>query len=276
MSDWKDEDLVTVPFGVVGWALVLGRGLVLGGLVYFCLVLLLLVRLIERPLYGVARPWTPFITQFVCRSAFPILGIGFRQSGTPMVHRGAIVANHSSWLDIFTLNAAQRIYFVSKAEVAGWAAIGWLARATGTVFIARKGTEAKAQQAVFEDRLRAGHRLLFFPEGTSTDAIRVLPFKSTLFAAFYTHGLDHIMHIQPVTVIYHAPAGEDPRYYGWWGEMEFAGHLLKTLATRRQGSVEVIFHPEVAVDAFADRKALAAHCERVIRAAHVQAAADGV
>lgn len=246
----------------------------MGGLTYSCLCLLLLVRLIERPLFGMARPWTPHITQFVCRAAFSILGIGLTVRGKSMAHHGAIVANHSSWLDIFTLNAVQRVYFVAKAEVAHWAAIGWLARATGTVFIARKGTEAKAQQAVFEERLRAGHRLLFFPEGTSTDAIRVLPFKSTLFAAFYTHGLEQILHIQPVTVMYHAPAGADPRYYGWWGEMEFAGHLLKTLATRRQGRVEVIFHPEVPVDAFPDRKALAAHCERVIRASHVLAVGE--
>ena len=275
MSDWKQTELAAPRIGPVGWALVLGRGVVLGVLTYLGLCLLLLLRLVERPLFGMARPWTPHITQFVCRSAFPILGIGLTVRGRPMTQHGAIVANHSSWLDIFTLNAAQRVYFVSKSEVAGWAAIGWLARATGTVFIARKGTEAKAQQEVFEQRLRAGHKLLFFPEGTSTDAVRVLPFKSTLFAAFYSHGLDQILHIQPVTVMYHAPQGADPRYYGWWGEMEFAGHLLKTLATRRQGRVEVIFHPEVPVDAFADRKALAAHCERVIRASHVLAVNDG-
>ena len=188
-----------------------------------------------------------------------------------MRQKGAVVANHASWLDIFALNAVQRVYFVSKSEVAGWPGIGWLARATGTVFIARKGTEAKRQQGVFEDRLRAGHKLMFFPEGTSTDAVRVLPFKSTLFAAFYTHGLDRILFVQPVTVIYHAPPGEDPRFYGWWGEMGFGPHLLKTLAARRQGRVEVIFHPEVPVDAFASRNDLAAHCERVIRASQTLA-----
>ncbi len=268
MSDWKQDELAAPRIGPMGWVLVLGRGLVLGGLTYLGLCLLLVLRLVERPVFGMARPWTPHITQWVCRAAFPILGIRLKVRGNPMTEHGAIVANHSSWLDIFTLNAAQRVYFVAKSEVAGWAAIGWLARATGTVFIARKGSEAKAQQAVFEQRLRAGHRLLFFPEGTSTDAVRVLPFKSTLFAAFFSHGLDRILHIQPVTVMYHAPAGADPRYYGWWGEMEFAGHLLTTLATRRQGWVEVVFHPPVPVDAFADRKELAAHCERVIRTAH--------
>ncbi len=271
MSDWSEANLPARPFGLGGWLRILGRGGAFGAVVYLGLALLLILRLIERPLFGLARPWTPFITQSVCRAAFPLLGIGFSQRGRPMTHPGAIVANHSSWLDIFSLNAGQRIYFVSKAEVEFWAGIGWLARATGTVFIARKGSEARAQQALFEARLRAGHRLLFFPEGTSTDAVRVLPFKSTLFAAFFTHGLDRILHVQPVTVLYHAPEGEDPRYYGWWGEMEFAVHLLKVLATRRQGRVEVIYHPEVPVNAFPDRKALAAHCERVIRTSHIVA-----
>ena len=272
MSDWLQDTPPALRFGPGDWLRILWRGGVLGGLTYFCLCVLLVVRAVERPLFGMARPWSPGITRFVCRAAFVILGIGYSLRGRPMQSRGAIVSNHSSWLDIFALNAAQRIYFVAKAEVESWVVIGWLARATGTVFIARKGTEAKAQQGVFEARLRAGHRLLFFPEGTSTDALRVLPFKSTLFAAFYSHGLDHIMHIQPVTVVYHAPDGQDPRYYGWWGDMEFFGHLVRVLATRRQGRVEVIFHPEVPVDGFADRKELAAYCERVIRTAHVLAA----
>ncbi len=151
---------------------------------------------------------------------------------------GAIVANHSSWLDIFVLNAAQTVYFVAKAEGRGGgpASAGLPAR-HGTVFIAAKGTEAKKQQEIFESRLQAGHRLLFFPEGTSTDAIRVLPFKSTLFQAFFSPALEHTMHIQPVTVIFHAPEGEDPRHYGWWGDMDFASHLLKTLATPRQAGL---------------------------------------
>lgn len=267
-SDWRTAEVSVEAPGVLGWLFVILRGVVLGLVTYGGLALLLLLRLIERPLCGQARPVTPFITQGVCKAAFAILCLPLTVTGTPMQQKGAVVANHASWLDIFTLNAVQRIYFVSKAEVAGWPAIGWLARATGTVFITRKGTEAKRQQEIFEDRLRAGHKLCFFPEGTSTDAVRVLPFKSSLFQAFYTHGLDRVMFIQPVTVVYHAPPGQDARYYGWWGDMAFGPHLLMTLAARRQGRVEVIFHPEVPVDAFPNRKDLAAHCERVIRASH--------
>lgn len=251
--------------GIAGWCRTLLRGIPLAILVFGGLLILLSVRLIERPICGLKRPITPYITQFVCRNALRIMGFRFETQGDVMKQRGAVVANHSSWLDIFTLNARKRIYFVSKAEVATWPGIGWLARATGTVFIQRDRKEAKTQQEVFENRLLAGHRLLFFPEGTSTDGIVVLPFKSTLFQAFFTDHLRHEMYIQPVTVIYTPRQGEDPRFYGWWGEMDFGSHLLKVLANPRQGSVKVIYHPPVRVDDFPNRKSLAAYAEQTVR-----------
>ncbi|GHE00452.1 1-acyl-sn-glycerol-3-phosphate acyltransferase [Defluviimonas sp. 20V17] len=265
---WRGgDDPPAGRIGLAGWVRVARRGTVLALVTYGGLALLLALRLVERPLCGMNRPWTPHITQMVCRAALRILGLRLSARGKPMRKKGAAVANHASWLDIFTLNAAQRIYFVSKSEVARWPFIGWLARATGTVFINRRGREARAQKEIFEARLRQGHRLLFFPEGTSTDALRILPFKSTLFEAFFSENLKHVMHLQPVTVIYHAPPGEDPRFYGWWGDMDFGRHLLKVLAAPRQGRVEVVFHPPVAVEAFTGRKALSAHCERLVRVA---------
>lgn len=269
------DDPDPVVIGAAGWLLVLVRGLALSVLVFGGLALLLVVRLVERPLFGLRRPVTPWITQIVCRNAFRILGLGFATRGRLMSQPGAVVANHTSWLDIFALNARKRIYFVSKSEVAGWPAIGWLARATGTVFIKRDPRKAHEQTALFEARLDAGHKLLFFPEGTSTDGLRVLPFKSTLFEAFFTKHLRDVMHIQPVSVIYHAPPGQPDRFYGWWGDMDFGPHLLKTLAAPRQGRVEVIYHPPVRVADFAGRKELAAEMERVVRAGHAAHSAIG-
>ena len=49
----------------------------------------------------------------------------------------------------------------------------------------RADGEARAQKELFEARLGAGHKLLFFPEGTSTDGNRVGPFKSALFSAVF-------------------------------------------------------------------------------------------
>ena len=273
MSQTWDSDQAPDPFrvGPLGWVRVLLRGAALALLVFGCLLLLLAVRLIERPLFGLHRPVTPFITQFVCRNAFRLLGMRFRTHGTLMPHQGAVVANHSSWLDIFALNARKRIYFVSKAEVARWPGIGWLARATGTVFIERNPARAREQTQLFEDRLRAGHKLLFFPEGTSTDGQVVLPFKTTLFAAFFNDRLKPDSHIQPVAVIYRAPPDEPKRFYGWWGDMSFGEHLLKTLAVSHPGRVDVYYLPPLRVADFDNRKALAAACETAIRDTHTTA-----
>lgn len=276
-STWhpdKDDEVDLSQIGVLGWLRFGARAVPIVVMIVICLALLLLLRLIERPIYGMHRPFTPYITQFVCRNAFRIMGMGFSVKGQQMSHPGAVVANHSSWLDIFSLNAAKRVYFVSKSEVAKWPGIGALARATGTVFIERDPRKARDQKDVFEGRLKAGHKLLFFPEGTSTDGLRVLPFKSTLFAAFFAEGLKDILWVQPVTVNYTAPAGEEARFYGWWGEMEFFPHLIKTLAVRKAGSVEVIYHPPLRVAEAESRKSMALVCENTVRGAHHIAALE--
>lgn len=185
--------------------------------------------------------------------------------GNPIQGAGAVVANHSSWLDIFALNANKRIYFVSKSEVSRWPGIGWLAKATGTVFIKRERSEINAQINVFQERLGAGHRLLFFPEGTSTDGLRVLAFKPALFAAFFDPALKDALQIQPVTIQYRAPDGNDPRFYGWWGGMDFGPHFLAVLAVKTQGSLNVTYHAPIQVSEFADRKALALALENQVR-----------
>ncbi len=266
MSTWRGRPIPPPPrIGAAGWLRVILRGGALGAVTFGCLGLLLLLRLVERPLFGLARPWTPHITRFVCRSAFVILGMRRRVIGAPMPDRGALVANHSSWLDIFALNASAPIYFVAKAEVAGWPGIGWLARATGTLFITRDPAAAAAQKRMFEHRLEAGHLLLFFPEGTSSDGLRMLPFKTTLFAAFQAPHLRGTMRIQPVSLRYVAPPEAPPEFYGFWGDMRFAESLLRVLATPRQGSVTVMFHAPLTVAAFPDRKALAAAAEAAVR-----------
>lgn len=259
-----------VRIGPAGWSLVAIRLPALGLVVFGGLLLHLAIRLIERPLAGLRRPVTPFVTQAVCKLALIVMGIGLRVRGKRMRGRGAVVANHVGWLDIFALNAPQRIYFVSKSEVARWPGIGWLARATGTVFIRRDARDARLQKEIFEARLRAGHHLCFFPEGTNSDGVRLLPFKPTLFAAFFADGLAEILQIQPVSLVFHAPTGRDARFYGWWGALGFGAHLVRVLAQVRQGRIEVVFHPPVRVADFPDRKALARHCEAAVRSGLVE------
>lgn len=255
----------------------LGAGRVIVGLIFgFCLLTVLLlgvvatlaVRIVEAPIFGRLRPWSGWITVIVCRAALVCLRLPRESRGAPMREHGILVANHSSWLDIFVLNASAPLYFVSKAEVAGWPGIGWLARLTGTVFVRRDAREAGRQAAMLEDRITAGHRLLFFPEGTSTDGQRVLPFKPTLFAAVFSERLAGKVSVQPVTVAYTAPEGCDPRFFGWWGDMDFGPHLLRVLAGGRGGAVTVTWHDPIPVGDHANRKSLARTAEAAVRSDH--------
>ena len=112
---------------------------------------------------------------------------------------------------------------------------------------------------------------MFFPEGTSTDGRRVLPFRSTLFAAFFSDGLRDTLSIQPVSVVYTPPSPDEPRFYGWWGDMEFGPSLLQILAAPKHGRVTVVFHPPIKVSEMPDRKVLALAAETAVRGSLVDA-----
>ena len=267
MSDtWHSPDEPEASaITAAGWLRMIWRGPALVLVTFGGLVLLLILRLVERPLFGPKRPWTPYITQLVCRADLIILGIRHEMRGDVAHGAGAVVANHSTGPDIFALHARSRVFFVAKSEVASWPAIGWLARAAGTVFFRRNARDAEAHVSIITQRLKTGQKLLFLPEGTSTDGLQVIAFKSTLFAAFFNSEIDPDLLVQPVTVSYRAPSGEDARFYGWWGNMDLAAHLAKMLAARRHGSVTIICHAPLRVGDFGDRKSLARACEDAVR-----------
>lgn len=212
------------------------------------------VRAITLRSLPALAPWVVHAWAF---GTLALLGLRFRRVGTPMAHPGAVVANHSSWLDIVVLMRAMRVFFVSKAEVSGWPGIGFIGRSIGTMFIERRPVEARRQTEALHARLKRGDRLCLFPEGTSTDGARVLPFKSALFGVFLAPDLQPTVWVQPVTLVYTAPEGLPARFYGWWGDMNFGAHLRDVLALSRGGTVEVRFHPALRAADFEGRKALA-------------------
>jgi len=201
----------------------------------------------------VARLWS--------RASLWLLGLKLVIHGSP-VAAGALVANHCSWIDIASLRAVRLMYFVSKAEVRNWPVVGFITHVCGTIYVERRRNQAKAQERMLRERIGAEQLLIFFPEGTSTDGLRVLPFKSSLFSAFFLddHGAE--LWIQPVTIRYRpAPgAGLPANFYGWWGDMSLGGHVWAVMTRSLGGTAEITFHPPVRPRAFADRKALADHC----------------
>jgi 1-acyl-sn-glycerol-3-phosphate acyltransferase len=241
--------------------------------------LLLLVTLISVALFLAGRGlrallgrWVTFhfgVAWLWARACLRLAGVRLTIHGTP-IHSGALVANHSSWLDILALRSVCLMYFVSKAEVANWPGVGFITRITGTVFIERRRTEAKRQEAILRERIAAEQLLCFFPEGTSTDGLRVLPFKSSLFSAFFQDGQGTDIQIQPVSIRYRpAPSSDLPAsFYGWWADMGFESHIWDVVTRSHAGEVDVIFHPPVLASQFDDRKQLADHTMRKVEIGH--------
>lgn len=230
-----------------------------GGLILGLTGLLLPVYLIAMPLGRHAR-WRVAALWF--SGCCDILGLAIRVSGWPRVNQGTIhLSNHVSYLDILVLGRLIDGTFVAKSEVARWPLIGWLARLTGTEFVSRRLQTLRADCQRLERRLGAGDGLILFPEGTSSDGRRVLPFHSSLLKI-----AEASRSVQPVSVAYvrrrdgSLLADPERDAFAWFGDMTLLPHLGGVLAADGV-EVEVIFHPPLSPAAFADRKALAARCE---------------
>jgi len=174
------------------------------------------------------------------------------------------VSNHVSYLDIEVLGSLIKGSFVAKAEVRRWPIFGWLARLQRSVFVERRAGRAAESRDEMTERLAAGDSLILFPEGTTGDGNRILPFKSALFSVAEQRIGDQPIAVQAVSVAYAKldgmPMGRYLRpHVAWYGDMELGGHFASVFGL---GTVTVVveFHPPVTIDQFRDRKALAAYC----------------
>ncbi len=176
-----------------------------------------------------------------------------------------IIANHVSYVDGIVLGSIFPILFVSKREVKNWPIIGQWNMLCGTIFInrQRKGL-VRALIGELTRKLKQEANILLFPEGTSTNGEKMLPFQTVPLAA----PLRSRSIIAPVTVTYKTindqpvtPANRDSVY--WYGDMEFVSHFWNLLGLR---SVEVLVTIQPKVECFrypdnsSGRKKLAEDC----------------
>jgi 1-acyl-sn-glycerol-3-phosphate acyltransferase len=210
-----------------------------------------------------------------------------RLLGVRIVSRGAIshtrptlfVCNHSSYLDIMVMGSVVEGSFVSKAEVARWPLFGTLAKLQRTVFIDRRSSQVVNHRDEIGARLAAGDNLFLFPEGTSTDGNRVLPFRSALFSVAEREVNGTPLCVQPVSIAYTRldgiPLGRALRpLYTWFGDMDLPAHMWTMLGLGHL-TIEVQFHEPTTIAAFGSRKALAVYAQEKVAAGHATLNAGG-
>lgn len=175
-----------------------------------------------------------------------IFSIKLQIEGTPSAaHPVLFVSNHSSYLDIPVLGSLVLGHFVAKREVAGWPLFGLLAKLSRTLFIDRRVSKVAEGQSQLLARLQAGDNLILFPEGTSSDGVRVLPFRRALFQAVLDQATTLAVTLQPVTVFCSAVDGATAdrfakQQYAWFGDMELLPHLWE-FCQLRSVVVRVVF-----------------------------------
>jgi 1-acyl-sn-glycerol-3-phosphate acyltransferase len=204
--------------------------------------------------------WACFYHGLLCR----LIGLDVRVVGTP-APQGAVLhlSNHSSWLDILVLGSVLRGCFVAKAEVGQWPVVGTIARLGRTVFVSRTRGSTGREADAMRTRLGAGDSLILFPEGTSNDGTRVLPFRSAFLAT-----ADAARMIQPVSIVYDRLGGlpacrRDRPLFAWYGDMELASHFWR-LARRGGARATVVLHEPFPPATLPDRKALCVAVERIV------------
>lgn len=220
---------------------------------------------------GLARRLPHWYHRRVCR----LIGLKLDISGNIAQDRPVLlVSNHTSWLDIPVLSAVAPVSFIAKKEVGGWPGVSALARLQRTVFVDRERRVAVGDAAgEIVDRLAAGDAMVLFAEGTSSDGNRVLPFRTSLFAAAKptarVGGTGSGAVVQTVAIVYTRLHGlpltrADRPLTGWYGDMELPPHAWELLKSGPI-DVKVVVGAPVPLDQFADRKALARHSEDEVR-----------
>jgi len=176
-----------------------------------------------------------------------------------------VIANHVSYVDGIVLGSIFPIVFVSKREVKKWPIVGQWNVLCGTIFINRqRKNEVGTMVREMTRKLRQEANVLLFPEGTSTNGEKMLPFQTVPLAA----PLRSRSIIVPVTLAY-TTIDEQPvtaanrDFVYWYGDMDFVTHFWNLLG-RRGVEVLVTLQPKIECFRYADnsagRKKLAEDC----------------
>ncbi|MET0248489.1 MAG: lysophospholipid acyltransferase family protein [Sphingobium sp.] len=215
-----------------------------------CLPLHLTWRAARRP-----SPWPQRFLALAARA----VGARVRVEGAVPHGEMMLLANHVSWIDILALGGASGAAFVAHDGIARWPVIGWLAAQNNTIFVARERRGALSAQIDAVRDAIAGHQpVALFPEGTTSDGERLLPFKPSLLAVLVPP--PRPVMVQPVHIDYGTATGE----IAWFGD-EGAGANAKRVL-RRRGTIDVTlrFLPAFDPADCADRKLLATRARESI------------
>lgn len=176
------------------------------------------------------------------RQLLAILAVRLDLQPTDAPPGSLIVANHVSFLDIFSIHALRPAAFISKADVRLWPFIGWWAARNDTVFLQRGSRgHARLVNTQIDALLNAGIDVAVFPEGMTSDGTHLLTFHAALLQPAIETGRP----ILPLALSYHDADGMLSLAPSFAGETTLRECFSAILACR---SLTVRLVPAPAID----------------------------
>jgi 1-acyl-sn-glycerol-3-phosphate acyltransferase len=233
------------------------------------LVLLLMPAL---PLLAVPLPGRSHAQRAYCRMMLRCLGVRITVSGGPIrnLQGVLVVSGHISWVDIFAIGSVLPGSFVAKAELVKWPMLGLVSRLMKVIPIDRTALRRLPDVVgAVTDRLRAGHTVVAFPEGTTWCGLAYGFFRPAMFQAAVDAGRP----VQPLRMTYHHRDGRPSTVPAFVGDDTLWRSFCRVITARLtvcHVQVESLQLPG------GSRRDLAARCEAAIRdsgphAAHASA-----
>jgi 1-acyl-sn-glycerol-3-phosphate acyltransferase len=222
---------------------------------------LAVLLLSATPVLAIPMPGRSHLQRGYCRMMLRSLGVRIKVSGGPIRNLSGVlvVSGHVSWVDIFSIGAVMPGSFVAKAEMVSWPGLGWLARLMKVIPIERANLRRLPHVVdTVAERLRAGHTVVAFPEGTTWCGLAYGPFRPAMFQAAVDAGRP----VQPLRLSYHHRDGRQSTVASYIGEDTLWASIRRLVTARRtfvHVQVESLQLPGT------DRRDLATRCEQAVR-----------
>jgi 1-acyl-sn-glycerol-3-phosphate acyltransferase len=226
-------------------------------------VMLALLLVPGLPLMVMPLPGRTKAQRVYCRLVLRCFGVRITVTGAPIRNlRGVLVVSpHMSWLDAFCIGSVLPGSFVARADMFTGGAIGILAR-IGKIIPIERSSLRRLPEVVdaVARRLRAGHTVVAFPEGTTWCGKACGSFYPAMFQA----AIDAGRPVQPLRLTYHHVDGSVSTAPAFVGDDTVLRSVSRLLTVRRTVARVHVESLQLPGD---NRRDLARRCQTAIQVA---------
>lgn len=219
-----------------------------------------------------ARRFGIRLTSWASTNALKIMGIKVRVVGQRPSEPCLMVSNHLSYVDILIFSSLFSSVFITSVETQEDPFLGLMSKLGGSHFV-----ERRTKSRLLEDLKQISHTIeqnfnvTLYPEGTTGDGQKVLPFKNSLFEV----AVKNKKTVQPMCINYlkinnEAVTTRNKDLIFYYGDASFGSHFKRLISDLSNAEAEVQFLNPISTQTHTDRKTVSDLSRDQIEKAYVR------